>query len=149
MGVQHRHSAGAALQLFVVPAEGAHRFPRAFKQQRVQRALVPPGQFPELRRQGEGQHEIVAQHLQPQLPLQPLLAFVLLAMRATAVPAGVRHDTLFVTGAAVRQHARRQRGAAVLHGDQRLPLAGQQQVRILCWRQVLSKRAMIEDREII
>jgi hypothetical protein len=82
------------------------------------------------------------------LPLQPLLAFVMLAMRATAMPAGVRHDALFVTGAAVRQHARRQGGAAVLHGGEGLPLAGQQRGRILL-EAVASKRAMTEAREII
>jgi hypothetical protein len=131
MGVQHRHRAGTALQLLVVLAESAYRFPGAFKQQGIQRALMPPGQLPELRRQGEGKHEIVAWHLAPELPLQPLLAFVLLAMRAAAMSAGMRHDALFVTGAAVRQHARRQRGAAALHGREGLALAGQQRVRIL------------------
>jgi hypothetical protein len=92
---------------------------------------MPPRQFAQLRRQGEGEHEIAFRHLQPDLPLQPLLALVMLAMRTTAVPARMRHEALFVAGAAVREHARRHGSAAMLHGRERLPLAGQNRVPVL------------------
>lgn len=92
---------------------------------------MAPGQIAQLRRQGEGEQEMAARHLLPDLPFQPLLAFVMLAVRAIAMAAGVGHQTLFVTGTARRQHARRHGRAAVLHGGQRLALAGQQGGRIL------------------
>jgi hypothetical protein len=50
------------------------------------------GQPPEFGRQGEGDQEIIRRHQSPGLPFQPLLALVMLAIRAVAMAAGVRHQ---------------------------------------------------------
>ncbi len=131
VGVQHRHRAGRALQLFVVPAEGAQRCPSAVEQDGVERALMLPGQRLQFCRQGECEQEVVGRHVALELPFQPLLAFVVLAVRATAMAAGMGHQTGLVTGAARRQETRRQGGAALLHGGEGLTLAGQQGLAIL------------------
>ena len=131
MGVQHRHRAGVALQVFIVPAKGVHRGPGTIEQHGVERALMSPGQFPDFRRQRESEQEVVCRHLPPQLAFQPLLAFVMLAVRAIAMAAGVRHQAFLVAGAARRHHARHHGGATVLHGGEGLGVAGQDRGRIL------------------
>ena len=88
--MQHRDGAGRALQLPIVAGEGAQRFPTATHQGVVDHRLVRPGQQPEFRRQGEGQQEVLRRHLLLQLPFQPLLAFMMLAVRAMSMAAGVR-----------------------------------------------------------
>jgi len=131
MGVQHAHRAGPAMQLFVVLAEGADRRPGAFEQQCIEEALMAPGQIPEFRRYGEGEQEIVGRDLALELAFQPLLALVMLAMRATAMPTGMRHEAFLVAGRTTGQHARRQGRAAGFHGGQRLAVAGQNGLAIL------------------
>jgi hypothetical protein len=44
VGVQHAHRAGGGAQLRVIAAEGGQRVPGALHQQRIDRALVGPGQ---------------------------------------------------------------------------------------------------------
>ena len=77
-----------------------------------------PGQRPQLGRQGKGQQEIVNRHLFFELAFQPLLALVMLTMGAVAMPAGVRHKDLTVTGGALRLHAWAERGTAGFHSGQ-------------------------------
>jgi len=125
MGVQHRDGAGFSLKLSVVLRKGFDRLPATTNHQVIQRALLLPGQRSELFRQREGQQKIRGGHLPLQLPLQPLLTFVLLAVGTVAMAAGMRHETLAIAVSALRQHHRTLRSAAVLHGGQRLALAGQ------------------------
>jgi hypothetical protein len=129
--MQHADRPRTAFQVFVVLAEGADRRPGTFEQQGIEEALMAPGQIPEFGRYGKGHQEIVGRDLALELAFQPLLAFVMLAVRAVAVPAGVRHQASFVTGGTTRQHLRRQGRAAGFHGGQGLALAGQHHVAIL------------------
>lgn len=56
----------------------------------------------------------------------------MLAVGATAVATGVRHQALLATRVAARQHAQRQRAAATtLHGAQGLAVAGQDRTLVL------------------
>ena len=71
-----------------------------------------PGQRPKFGRQGEGQQKILGWHLFVELPFQPLLAFMMLAMRAIAMAAGMRDEDLLFAAVALRQHHRALRGAA-------------------------------------
>ena len=143
MRVQHRHRARAALELPVVLAEGAQRLPGALHHPVIHRALAPPGQAAQFRRQGEGDQEIAARHQPAGLPLNPALALKVLAMRAIAVPAGVRHQALLVAGRAFGQHENPRAGAAPLHGGQGVALAGQNGVVVL--RQAICLKAF-DDR---
>ena len=56
--------------------------------------------------------------MQAPLPFQPDFPFVVLAMRAAAMAAGVRNQPLFVAGAARRQQLRRHGAAAMQEGLQ-------------------------------
>jgi len=94
----------AAAKLPVVPAEGAHGVPGAAQQQVVEHALVRPGQRPELGREREGEQEVRGGDLPGELALEPLLAVVVLAVRAVAMAAGMRHQALLGATAALGQH---------------------------------------------
>jgi hypothetical protein len=65
MRVQHRHRAGAALELAVVVAEGVQRGPGALHQHGVDHALMLPGHAAQFSGQGKGDQEIVARHQSP------------------------------------------------------------------------------------
>jgi hypothetical protein len=94
VGVQHRDGARAALKLAVVAGEGRERVPSAAHQSIVEHVLMRPGERPELGRQGEGEQEVLGRQLPLQLSFQPLLALVVLAVRAVAMTAGMGHQTL-------------------------------------------------------
>jgi len=65
---------------------------------------MPPCQRPELRRQCESQKKILGGNLFLELTFQPLLAFMVLAVRTVAMGAGMRHENLAVALRALRQH---------------------------------------------
>ena len=126
MGMQDRNGARHALQPLVVMTEAAHGLPDTADHPIIEGALVLPGQGPELGRQGEGQQKILGRDLLLELTLQPLLAFMVLAMRAVAMTTGVRHQDLMVTGGALHLHAWTQRSATSLHGLQSAALPWQE-----------------------
>ena len=72
------------------------------------------GQRPKFGRQGEGQQKILGRHLFVELPFQPLLAFMMLAMGTIAMAAGMRDEDLFIAAVALRHHDGALRGAALL-----------------------------------
>ena len=80
-----------------------------------------------------------------ELSLKPLLALVVLAVRAIAMTTGMRHDALLATRAAIRQHARGQVGAAALHGIKGSSVAGQDRGLIL--PQVIGLKALDDGAE--
>jgi len=55
MGMQDRNGPWYALKLFVVLSERPHGLPDALDHQRIELALMAPGQRPEFGRQREGQ----------------------------------------------------------------------------------------------
>ena len=57
--------------------------------------------------------KILGRHLFFELPFQPLLAFMMLAMVAIAMAAGMRDEDLFFAAVALRQHHRALRGTAL------------------------------------
>ena len=61
------------------------------------------GQRPKFGRQGEGQQKILGWHLLFELPFQPLLAFMMLAMGTIAMAAGMWNEDLFFAAVALRQ----------------------------------------------
>ena len=71
-----------------------------------------PGQRPKFGRQGEGQQKIFGRDLFVELPFQPLLALMMLAMRTIAMSAGMRDEDLFIAAVALRHHDGALRGAA-------------------------------------
>jgi hypothetical protein len=131
-GYAGRNRPGRSLKLFVIQAEGAYGLPAALHHQRIERTLMRPGQRPQLGRQGEGQEKMLAGHLLLELALQPLLALMVLAVRTVAMATGVRHEELFVTVATLRLHPWAERGATLLHGGQRPPLAREQAILVFC-----------------
>src|SRR5699024_9818177 len=130
-GMEHRDGAGGALELAVVLAERLQRLPTALHQCIVDEALVVPGQGSELGGQGKRDQEVLPRYLALELTRQPLLALVVLTVRAGAVAAGVRHEGLPLAALALDPHARAGRGAAVLHGGKRPALAGEKALGVL------------------
>ena len=53
---------------------------------------------------GEGDHKIRSRQLFLNLPLYPLLALMMLAMRAVSMTAGMRHKNLMVTITTTHEH---------------------------------------------
>jgi hypothetical protein len=131
MGVQHRDGARGALQLGVIATKGMHRLPTALDHQGIELALMLPCQITKFCRQGEGQQEIVAGHLFLELTFQPLLTLVVLTVGAVPMATGVRHENLFVTLVALRQHLWAERGATGLHGGERAGVPRQDRILVL------------------
>jgi len=78
-------------------------------------ALVREGQRPEFSGQRKGQQKVLGGDLFLHLALQPLLALVVLTVRAVAVTAGVRYQFLMVAIRAFDLHLRAGLRAAILH----------------------------------
>jgi hypothetical protein len=104
-----------------------------------------PGQRTQFFGQGEGQQKILGRHLLFELPFQPLLALVVLAMGTVAMAAGMRDEHLFFAAVALRQHHRTLRGAALFQGGQRFALTGQQ--RVLISRQKIGFKGLNDRRK--
>lgn len=131
VGVQYRHGPGRALQLFIVLAEGIDGFPCTPGDQVIDDFLVLPCQLAPLLRQGEADHEVVARQLFRLLAFDPLLRFVGLAVRTTAVSAGMR-DVLGVQAiGTLHLHARAQGVAAGFKGRQGAQLTRQERGCVL------------------
>ena len=88
-------------------------------------------QRPELGRQGEGDQKVASRHLLLQLAFEPLLTLMVLAVRAMAVAAGVRHQHLLRAAAALHLHLGAGLGAAAFDGCQRLHVTGVETVTVL------------------
>ena len=114
--MQHCDGAGRALKLSVVLAEGMHRLPTTPHEQIVDEALVRPGQCPEFCGQGECQQKVLGGHLLPHLAFQPLLTLMMLAVRAMAMAAGMRHPLLMLTFQALNLHLGAGLRAALFYG---------------------------------
>ena len=131
MGVQDRDGAGRTLKLLVVVREHPHCLPATAGHQGIEGALMAPCQRPERLRQSESQEKILGGHLFSELTFQPLLAFMVLAVRTVAMTAGVGHEKLAVALGALRQHVGTGCSAAMLHGAQRLEMGRQQRILVL------------------
>jgi hypothetical protein len=83
-----------------------------------------PSQGTQFFGQSEGQHKILGWHLFVELSFQPLLAFIVLAMRTIAMSTGMRDEDLFFAAVALYQHYRALNGAALFQRRQGFKLAG-------------------------
>lgn len=144
MGVQYTDGTRLPLQLRIVLGEGFEGLPTATDHHVIQCTLMLPSQRTQFFGQGEGQQKILGGHLFFALPFQPLLAFVVLAMRTVAMAARIRDEDLFFAAVALRHH-QALRGAALFQGGQRFALAGQQ--RILISRQEFGFKGLDDRRE--
>ncbi len=115
MGVQYRDGARRTPQLPIVLAERAQRLPSATQEQIVDRLLVGKGQRAEFGGHGEGDQKVFRRHQPFHLPFQPLLAFVMLAVRAVAMAARMGDQYLMLTRRAADLHLGAGVGTAVFH----------------------------------
>ena len=81
--------------------------------------------------QSEGQQKVFGGHLFLQLTFQPLLAFVVLAVRAVAVAAGVRYQYLVLAPRTLNLHLVAGLRAAALHGRQRPQVVGREFIAVV------------------
>jgi len=94
-------------------------------------SLVPEEQVSQLGRHGECDHEIIGRHLFLTLVFQPLLRFMMLAMRTVTVAAGMWKVLVAVTGVTMDLHHGTVAVSTGLHGCQRFTLRGKQAMTIL------------------
>ena len=112
--VQHGDGARCALQLSVILTEAEYGFPGTAHQQVKNDVGVRRSEPAEFGRQREGQQKIVGRNEALHLAFQPLLALVVLAMRAEAMAAGMRHEAVVLAVSALELHHRAGLAAAVL-----------------------------------
>ena len=113
--VQDRDSAGRPLQLPVVLTEAVHRFPGTAHQAIEDDVGVRRREPTQFGRQREGQQKVVGRDEALYLTFQPLLALVVLAVRAKAMAAGMRNEFLLIAAFALNLHHRAGRAAAIAH----------------------------------
>ncbi len=131
MGVQHRDGARRTLQLLIVLTECAQRLPTATQEQIVDSLLVSKGQRAKFGGHGEGDQKVFSRHQPFHLPFQPLLAFVMLAVRALALAARMWNQNMAFTRRTLDLHLGTGVGTAVLHRRECLELLGAQLVAVL------------------
>jgi len=104
MRMQHCNRAGDALELFVILTECFQRTPATLDDHVIHLPLVLPCQSPELFGNRKGDQKIIGGNLFFELPFQPLLALMRLAMRTVPMPAGMRYILVMITVSAANQH---------------------------------------------
>ena len=128
MRVQDRDRPRRPLQLPVVLAEAVHRLPGTAYQGVEDDVGVRRGESAPFSRQREGQQKVVGRDQALHLTFQPLLALVVLAVRAKAMAAGVRNEVVVGTVVALNRHHRAGRAAAIAQGREGLKLLEAQPV---------------------
>ena len=126
--VQDRDRPRRPLQLPVVLTETVHRFPGTAHQEIEDDVGVRRSEPAPFGRQREGQQKVAGRDQALHLTFQPLLALVVLAMRAKAMAAGMRNEVVVGTVAALNLHHRAGRAAAIAHGREGLKLLEAQPV---------------------
>jgi len=116
VGMQHRYRPGFALEFPVIAAKSLDRRPGGGEQGGIDSARLPESQGPQFAGQGKGEQKILSRHLQAALAFQPLFAFMVLAVRAAPMAAGVRNQPPFGAARAGRKQLRGHAAAAVLNG---------------------------------
>lgn len=131
MSVQYRDCTWDALQRFVVLGEGADRFPTAADHGGVELTLMLPDQIAELLRNREGDQKVLRRQLFLELAFEPLLRLMVLAVRATAVPARMRRELMLLAIGALCQHLGACWPTAGFQGAEGLALRGQQRLTVM------------------
>lgn len=104
MGMQYRCKSGHTLQLLVILRKCFQKFLYTEKHQSIDDLLILPGQLAQLFGQGKGDQVILGWKLFVQLILNPLPAFMVLAMGAASMATGMRDIGLFLTAGTPDQH---------------------------------------------
>jgi hypothetical protein len=116
--VQYRDRPRRPLQLPVVLTETQHRFPGTAHQGIEDDVGVGQSEPAPFGRQREGQQKVVGRDEPLHLTFQPLLALVVLTVRAKAMAAGMRDEVVVRTVTALNLHHRTGRAAAIAHRRQ-------------------------------
>ena len=104
---------------------------RGLKEQIIEKGLVRAGERAQSSRDGEGEHEVRDRQQKILLFLQPLLGFVVLALGAMTVAAGVVAVLSLVALRAGIGLSTQGGGTALLNGAHNLPVTGEQALGIL------------------
>jgi len=134
--MQHRDGPRIALQRLVVFGKRTDGFPTRAQQQVKDDAGVRSRQIPKLCRKRKRQQKVLGRQPLLDLTFEPFLAFVMLAMRAKAMPIGMRDDHLMVAFGAlhfVRCIALRT-SRSLAYDIARSPLAREEVPRRFDWR---------------
>jgi hypothetical protein len=88
---------GCSTEIFIIPDEGLQGILNTVKHQGIDDFLEPPCQVAKLLGKGEGNQKVFGREALVQLVFDPLLSFVVLAMGAVSVTAGVGDIPFFGT----------------------------------------------------
>ena len=118
MRMERGSKSGCSAEFFIVPGEGFQGNLDTVKHKGIDGFLVFPCQVPELAGKGEGDQVVFGRKSFVQLIFNPLLIFMVLAMGAASVTAGVRDISYCATVmiAALHQHLWGKLLPALLHG---------------------------------
>jgi len=132
MGMQHCCKSRFAPEFFVVLGKCFQDILNTGEHQRIDFLLIFPGKIPELAGKGKGDQVVLGRKKLAQLILNPLVAFMVLAMRTTPVAAGMGNIGLFsaLVICALGQHVGAMLLPALLHSLQGSFLARQDSIFI-------------------
>ena len=129
MGMQNRCEPCRTAKLLVIFGKSLEGLLNTEKHQGIDDLLMIPDRFPELGRQGKGEQEIPGRQPFVQLVADPLVVFVILAMRTTAVPTGMRDICLEAT-LTLGEHMGAMALPTIFHNRKRFPVAWQNRIFI-------------------
>ena len=118
MGMQYSGKSRCSTELFVVLGKRFQDILNTGKHQGIDCCLIFPGKIPELFREGKGDQIVLGRQPLAQLILDPLPVFMVLAMRAIPMAAGMGNIGQFsaVMIGAVCKHMGAMLFSALLHG---------------------------------
>jgi hypothetical protein len=117
VGMQHCCKSRFATEFFVVLGECFQDILNTGEHQRIDFLLIFPGKIPKLAGKGKGDQIVLDRKEFTQLIINPLVTFMVLAMRTTPVAAGMGNVRLFpaVVICALGQHVGAMLLPALLH----------------------------------
>jgi hypothetical protein len=112
-------------ELGITASKGIDRLPARFQQEIIGCSLMLPEQGPQFSRYCEGDQEILHRQQLGSLSFNPLLAFMMLAMGATAMAAGMGDVDTVLTIGTLQHHQVAALTAAASHRLQGLAMTRQ------------------------
>jgi hypothetical protein len=126
VSMQNRMCTHLTVEMGITTAKGLHGQPSCSQQKVIGYALMLPEPSPEFIRHCEGQQKIGNWQKLGGLPLDPLLAFKMLAVRAAAMAAGMGNLDRVLTALTLQHHQIASLLTTTGHGLQGLTMAGKQ-----------------------
>jgi len=132
MGMENGGKARCSTELFIVTGKRLQYILDTGEHQGIDDFLISPGKIPELFGKGKGDQVVLGWQQLAQLIIDPLLVFMVLAMRTIPVAAGMWNIVLFSAAVigTLYQHVRTMLMSASKHSLQCLSMARQDKITV-------------------